>query len=524
MQKNSEPTISFAGCGFLGIYHVGVATCLKEYAPHLLSGKLSGASAGSLVACALMSGCCLGECTSFTLRAATIARQSSIGPLSPKFNAMRLLHDGLSEVLPDNAHLICSGKLFISLTRVKDKKNVIISKFYSKDDLIEALICSAFVPFYCGLLPPYFRGECYVDGGLTVNIPVFDENTITVSPFAGESDICPEDPSSNFWHMNLSNTSIQFTCSNIYRLSHALFPPHPTVLSDMCRQGFDDALTFLKKNNFINCPRHLEIQATFIPEEDAEENSSIDENDGGNDWNFDENTEENDVKECHECKQKHKIALLQNLPPTVVHALQAACDSVNKGLFAPIYGSKIYKVVSLLSSPITVPVDHVLNLGQRFLKWAPYLPKEFRWFVSEFVVLTRSFITTFQNGGHRYSARFSCQLAVSELESQAAPRHRPIGTSPPYLKPLKEKISTEAESYSVSNLECFEDKPLQEGTSLPDVLQDAIVRQRHPSDPNAYDTFENSVLREEQMESILTYHYQDEGTVKYEQIFKMCSD
>lgn len=60
MQKNSEPTISFAGCGFLGIYHVGVATCLREYAPHLLSGKLSGASAGALVACALMSGCCLG--------------------------------------------------------------------------------------------------------------------------------------------------------------------------------------------------------------------------------------------------------------------------------------------------------------------------------------------------------------------------------------------------------------------------------------------------------------------------------
>lgn len=38
--------LSFAGCGFLGIYHVGVAVCFKKYAPHLLVKKISGASAG----------------------------------------------------------------------------------------------------------------------------------------------------------------------------------------------------------------------------------------------------------------------------------------------------------------------------------------------------------------------------------------------------------------------------------------------------------------------------------------------
>lgn len=113
-------------------------------------------------------------------------------------------------------------------------------------------------------------------------------------------------------------------------------------------------------------------------------------------------------------------------------------------------------------------------------------------------------------------------MAVSELESQAAPRHRPMGTSPNYLKTIKEKTPSEAETRL--EVECHDDKQSPEGTSLPDVLQDVIVRQRHQSDPNIYDTFENSVLREEQVESILTYHYQDEGKVKYEQIFKMCSD
>lgn len=59
---------SFAGCGFLGIYHVGVAACLKKYAPNLLVNKTSGASAGSLAAVCLLCDAPLGKCISFVLR------------------------------------------------------------------------------------------------------------------------------------------------------------------------------------------------------------------------------------------------------------------------------------------------------------------------------------------------------------------------------------------------------------------------------------------------------------------------
>lgn len=53
--------LSFAGCGFLGIYHVGVAVCFKKYAPHLLLDKISGASAGAIAACCLLCDLPLGE-------------------------------------------------------------------------------------------------------------------------------------------------------------------------------------------------------------------------------------------------------------------------------------------------------------------------------------------------------------------------------------------------------------------------------------------------------------------------------
>lgn len=60
---DSSWSISFAGCGFLGIYHVGVASCLCEHAPHLVhnASNIYGASAGALTASALVSGACLGK-------------------------------------------------------------------------------------------------------------------------------------------------------------------------------------------------------------------------------------------------------------------------------------------------------------------------------------------------------------------------------------------------------------------------------------------------------------------------------
>ena len=51
----------------------------------------------------------------------------------------------------------------------------------------------------------------YVDGALTDNIPVLDSATITVSPFAGESDICPNDFSSSLHHISLAGNYQLFT-------------------------------------------------------------------------------------------------------------------------------------------------------------------------------------------------------------------------------------------------------------------------------------------------------------------------
>ncbi|CAG9856648.1 unnamed protein product [Phyllotreta striolata] len=330
--------LSFAGCGFLGIYHVGVACCFRKYAPHLLLDKISGASAGAIAACCLICDLPIGDMTSDVLRVCTEARSRSLGAFSPSFNIHRLLLENLEKFLPEDAHVRCTGKLHVSLTRMHDGKNVVMSQFDSREELIQALLASAFIPIFSGLIPPKFKGVRYMDGGYSDNLPTLDENTITVSPFCGESDICPRDDSSQLFHINIANTSIELSKHNMYRIVRILFPPRPEVLSNMCKQGFDDALRFLHRNNLINCTRCLAVQSTFVVSETLDEDLEYD-------------------PQCKECKLHRQEALVSNVPESVLSKFQEAIDKANHGLLHWLFKHRGMKLLSVLTLPYTLPAD-----------------------------------------------------------------------------------------------------------------------------------------------------------------------
>ena len=58
--------VSFNGCGFLGIYHVGVACALQYYLPNMKFKNICGASAGAMAAVCLIAGVPLGELLIYT--------------------------------------------------------------------------------------------------------------------------------------------------------------------------------------------------------------------------------------------------------------------------------------------------------------------------------------------------------------------------------------------------------------------------------------------------------------------------
>ncbi|XP_063519163.1 1-acylglycerol-3-phosphate O-acyltransferase PNPLA3 isoform X3 [Pongo pygmaeus] len=251
-------SLSFAGCGFLGFYHVGATRCLSEHAPHLLrdARMLFGASAGALHCVGVLSGIPLEQTLQVLSDLVRKARSRNIGIFHPSFNLSKFLRQGLYKYLPANVHQLISGKICISLTRVSDGKNVLVSDFRSKDEVVDALICSCFIPFYSGLIPPSFRGVRYVDGGGSDNVPFIDaKTTITVSPFYGEYDICPKVMSTNFLHVDITKLSLRLCTGNLYLLSRAFVPPDLKVLGEICLRGYLDAFRFLEEKGICNRPQ-----------------------------------------------------------------------------------------------------------------------------------------------------------------------------------------------------------------------------------------------------------------------------
>lgn len=70
----------------------------------------------------------------------------------------------------------------------------------------------------------------YVDGALSDNMPFSSlRNTITISPFSGESDICPYGNPFYFHDIYYNNVSIHINFINAHRVVIAFFPPEPEV-------------------------------------------------------------------------------------------------------------------------------------------------------------------------------------------------------------------------------------------------------------------------------------------------------
>ncbi|XP_066489583.1 1-acylglycerol-3-phosphate O-acyltransferase Pnpla3-like [Tiliqua scincoides] len=381
-------SVSFAGCGFLGVYHIGAATCLRERAPHLLrdARHVYGASAGALAGAVLLGGGSLVEACAAVMAVAKEARKRNLGPLHPSFNVMKIMRDGLYKNLPENTHQLMAGKLCISLTRVSDGKNVLVSNFNSKEEVVQALLCSSFVPIYCGLIPPSFRGVRYVDGGLSNNLPQHDsKNTITISPFSGECDICPKANSANFHEMNFTNTSIQFSLGNMYRLTQALFPPEPKVLGEFCEQGYLDAFRFLRENGILHDSISTDM---FLTKEDNRAYAQAP--DHSDKETVVANGDKEEVQKEDLLINQLKLTtwpldetIFENLPPRLREALQEACKE-KCGLYAQLSKYLPMRLMSYLMLPYTLPVESAYCAALRLVDWFPDIPDDVRWMQKQF--------------------------------------------------------------------------------------------------------------------------------------------
>ncbi|XP_036270853.1 omega-hydroxyceramide transacylase [Pipistrellus kuhlii] len=245
-------SISFSGSGFLSYYQAGAVDALRDLAPRMLdtAHRFAGTSAGAVIAALVICGIEMDEYLRVLNVGVAETKKSFLGPLAPSCRMVPMMRQFLYQALPEDSYKAATGKLHVSLTRFTDGESVVVSEYTSKEELIEALYCSCFVPVYCGLIPPTYRGVRYIDGGFTGMQPCsFWTDAITISTFSGQQDICPRDCPAIFHDFRMFNCSFQFSLENITRMTHALFPPDLMALHNYYYRGYDDAVMYLRRLN-----------------------------------------------------------------------------------------------------------------------------------------------------------------------------------------------------------------------------------------------------------------------------------
>ncbi|KAG5193255.1 hypothetical protein JEQ12_019616 [Ovis aries] len=204
--------LSFAACGFLGIYHLGAASALCKHGGKLLKDvkAFAGASAGSLVASVLLTAPQkIEECNKFTYDFAEEIRRQSFGALTPGYDFMARLRSGVESILPANAHELAHGRLHVSITNSRTGRNCLASSFPSREDLVQVLLASSFLPIYAGLKPVEYKGQKWVDGSFTNSLPILPVGrTVTISPFSGRLDVSPQDKGRLHFYLSVTNQEV----------------------------------------------------------------------------------------------------------------------------------------------------------------------------------------------------------------------------------------------------------------------------------------------------------------------------
>ncbi|XP_076022388.1 patatin-like phospholipase domain-containing protein 2 [Genypterus blacodes] len=223
-------SISFSGSGFLATYQLGVAQCLLTQTPWLLrtAPLVLGASAGSLVAAAVVCEISMVAIRDEMLLFAKQMKNFTLGPFNPSINVFHWIERVLKKHLPPDAHQLANGRLAVAMTRLTDGKHTVMSDFQSKEDVLQH----------------------YLDGGFSRMQPyptTLSIDTLTVSPFSGETDICPQDMPC-LWEMVVTGATLKGNMANSCRIINALYPFTLETIEQAFHSGYKDAFCFLQSN------------------------------------------------------------------------------------------------------------------------------------------------------------------------------------------------------------------------------------------------------------------------------------
>ena len=162
---DDRPILGVAGGGVFFFWEVGVLKYLSEKY-RLQDMNLIGVSAGALASVLVA---CQVDFDRSVRRAYDICLERDIfnrpGGLQGVWGD--ILRQWLDDLLPEDAHERCQGRVKIIATRMPRLKLCYLEDFQTRDDLIDSLMASVHIPFFLDGNGSFtYKGEAYIDGSI----------------------------------------------------------------------------------------------------------------------------------------------------------------------------------------------------------------------------------------------------------------------------------------------------------------------------------------------------------------------
>ena len=191
------PTISFMGGGHLWMFALGCGHYLFENYD-VSQCKFLASSCGCFAAVPLICGLdpyvwCTQDWASCIAHYNTRYWLLTYLNLGCLMDEKQFYYDLWDNYLPPDAHIKCSGRLYLSTTLWPSLKSHIISNYESREQLIWSIVGSICVPIgFIGDFPIDIPGVGpVIDGGFSNDCPCLDSYTITCSALHNACDISP---------------------------------------------------------------------------------------------------------------------------------------------------------------------------------------------------------------------------------------------------------------------------------------------------------------------------------------------
>ncbi|RWR90159.1 patatin-like phospholipase domain-containing protein 1 [Cinnamomum micranthum f. kanehirae] len=238
-KKVTSPGFSFSAAGLLFPYHLGVAQFLIEKGYIKETTPLAGSSAGAIVCAVIASGSSMEDALKATKILAEDCRLKGTA-----FRLGAVLRDVLEKFLPDDVHTRSTGRVRVAVTQILWRpRGLLVDQFDSKEDLINAVFTSSFIPGYLAPRPAtMFRNRLCIDGGLTLFMPPTSASeTVRVCAFPAD-------------RLGFKGIAISPHCNPDKRATPrqlfkwALEPAEDDVLDRLFELGYLDAAVWAEQN------------------------------------------------------------------------------------------------------------------------------------------------------------------------------------------------------------------------------------------------------------------------------------